>query len=81
MTQHINQEVDINAFYFAGKEMKTFPRQMEYGGRAVTFDSGLRLRLQRGADPVYFFDMSGAEDGMTYRLRQDGNRWTLVGVV
>ena len=78
MTQFINEEVDVNAFYFTGKDMKTFPRSINYGGRAVTFAEGLRLSLQREGRLTYFFDMSGA-DGATYRLRQDGNQWTLVG--
>ena len=78
MTQLINTEVDINAYYFAGKELKTFPRQMEYGGRAITFADGLRLQLQRAGQLTYFFDMRSA-DGATYRLTQEGNRWVLVG--
>jgi hypothetical protein len=80
MTQAINKEVDINAFYFRGKEMRTFPRQMEYGGRAVTFADGLRLCVQREGRSTYLFDMSGV-DGATYRLRQEGNTWLLVGMV
>lgn len=78
MTQFINTEVDVNAYYFAGKEMKTFPRQMEYGGRAITFADGLRLRLQQAGRLTYFFDMRGA-DGETYRLMQEGSRWLLIG--
>ncbi|HVU59681.1 MAG TPA: hypothetical protein VHC98_02485 [Candidatus Saccharimonadales bacterium] len=80
MTQVINQTVDINAFYFVGKELKTFPRQIEYGGRAVTFGSGLRLRVEREGRSVFFFHMS-ALDGETYKLRQDGDEWTLEGVL
>ena len=80
MTHAINEQVDVNAFYFVGKDMKTFPRQMEYGGRAVTFADGLRLRLQRGGQSIYLFNMSGA-DGATYRLRQEGAEWTLVGTL
>lgn len=80
MTQIINQAVDINAFYFVGKEIKSFPRQIEYGGRAITFGSGLRLRVERGGRQLFFFHMSGL-DGATYRLRQDGDQWTLEGVL
>lgn len=60
--------------------MKTFPRQMEYGGQAITFADGLRLRLQRGNRSFYLFNMSGA-DGATYHLRQEGTQWTLVGTL
>jgi hypothetical protein len=78
MTQLINESVNVNAFYFSGHEMKTFPKRMEYQGQAVTFADGLRYLVQRGQDLVKIFDMSGADD-TTYRLRQDGDQWTLVG--
>jgi hypothetical protein len=78
MTNTINAEIDVNAYYFAGKEMKSFPRRISYGGRAVTFADGLRLQLQREGRLTYLYDMS-SDDGATYRLRQDGNQWTLVG--
>lgn len=78
MTQLIDEDVDVRAFYFVGKDLKTFPRQIEYGGRAITFADGLRVQLQRAGQLTCLFDMNGA-DGATYRLRQEGNRWTLVG--
>ena len=78
MTRTINAPVNVSAYYFAGKEMKTFPREIEYGGQAVTFASGLRYLVQRGAEAVRLFDMS-AGDGLTYRLQQTGNNWTLLG--
>ena len=70
-------EVDINAFYFAGKDMKSYPRRMSLGDRAVTFADGLRVKIERGGQLTYLFDMLGA-DGGVYRLRQDGNQWTLL---
>ena len=79
MTQVLNSEVNVNAFYFAGRRMRTFPRQIEYGGQAVTFASGLRYLIHRGSEAIRLFDMS-ADDGQTYRLRQDGERWLLVGL-
>lgn len=82
MTNVINQAVNVNAFYFAGqasgKGLKTFPREIEYGGHEVTFASGLRYLVQRGTEAVKLFDMSSA-DGLTYRLQQQGNNWTLLG--
>jgi len=78
MTNVINQEVSVNAFYFAGQGMKTFPREIEYSGHAVTFKSGLRYLVQRGAEAIKLFDMSGA-DGLTYRLQQQGDNWLLLG--
>ncbi|MCA9326946.1 hypothetical protein KDA14_00270 [Candidatus Saccharibacteria bacterium] len=79
MTQVINQEVHVNAVYFAGAELRTFPREIEYNGQAVTFLDGLRYLVQRGSEAVRVFDMS-ATDGQTYRLRQDGAHWTLLGL-
>ncbi len=78
MTNTINTPVNVNAYYFAGREMKTFPREIEYGGEAVTFRSGLRYLVQRGAEAIQLFDMSAA-DGLTYRLKQTGNSWMLLG--
>lgn len=74
----INQEVDVNAFYFAGKEMKSFPRRISFGDRAVTFAEGLRVSLQREGHLTYLFNML-AEGGDVYCLRQDGDQWILVG--
>jgi hypothetical protein len=78
MTNVINQPVNVSAYYFAGREMKTFPKQIEYGGEAISFMSGLRYLVRRGAEAVKLFDMSGA-DGLTYRLQQNGDNWTLIG--
>ncbi len=77
MTNVINQEVTINSYYFTGREMKTFPQSIEYGGESITFMNGLRYLVQRGAEALQLFDMSGV-DGLTYRLRQDGSSWTLL---
>lgn len=78
MTQVINAPVQVSAYYFSGKEMKTFPRQIEYSGQAVTFMNGLRYLVQRGTqEAIHLFDMSGA-DGLTYRLRQTGDNWILL---
>jgi hypothetical protein len=79
MTQVINSEVNVNAYYFAGSNMRTFPRQIEYGGQHITFANGLRYLVRRGAEAFRLFDMS-ADDGQTYRLRQDGERWLLLGL-
>lgn len=78
MTNIVNEPVNVSAFYFAGREMKTFPRSIEYQGRAVTFADGLRMLVQRGQQLVQIFDMNGA-DGSTYHLRQEGDQWTLIG--
>ena len=56
MTQTINQEVTVNAIYFSGSDMKTFPREIEYDGRAVAFASGLRYLVRRGAEALQLWD-------------------------
>lgn len=78
MSTITNAEIDVNAFYFAGKDMKSFPRRISFGNQAVTFADGLRVAVQRGSELTYLFDML-ATDGGTYRLRQQGNQWTLLG--
>jgi len=78
MTQTINAPVNVSAYYFAGAQMKTFPREIEYSGQAITFRSGLRYLVRRGSEAVRLFDMSGT-DGRTYRLRQTDDAWTLLG--
>ncbi|MBP9761651.1 hypothetical protein KBD11_01130 [Candidatus Saccharibacteria bacterium] len=78
MTQTINQEITINAIYFAGRDMKTFPREIEYAGRAVTFAGGLRYLVARGQEALQLFDMS-SDDGLTYRISRRGDHWTLLG--
>lgn len=79
MTQVINSEINVNAFYFAGRDMRSFPRVIEYGGQAITFAGGLRYLVQKGTAAVRLFDMN-AEDGQTYRIRQDGQQWLLLGL-
>lgn len=78
MTQVINAPVNVSSYYFAGREMKTFPKEIEYGGEAISFASGLRYLVQKGAEAVRLFDMSAA-DGLTYRLQQQGDTWMLLG--
>ncbi len=77
MTHQINTPVNVNSYYFTGREMKTFPQSIEYGGENITFMNGLRYLVQKGAEAVRLFDMSGA-DGRTYRLREDQGNWTLL---
>ena len=79
MNQTINQEVELSAVYFTGREMKTFPQRIQYDGRAITFASGLRYLIHKGANAIKVFDMTAA-DGRTYRLRQDDNTWTLLAM-
>lgn len=71
----VNQEVSVNAFYFAGKS-KMFPRCIEWDGTQYTFRDGLQYMVKSGERALRLFDMSDGE--LTYRLRLEDNRWTLV---
>jgi hypothetical protein len=78
MTHTINTPVNVSSYYFAGSNLKTFPREIEYGGEAISFLTGLRYLVRRGSEAVRLFDMS-TPDGLTYRLQQQGDSWTLLG--
>ena len=74
----INQTVEVNSFYFTqGKQFKSFPARVTLGDQQFCFKSGLQLLVRRGEEVVRLFNMT---DGLTnYRLRQENDRWTLVG--
>ena len=74
----LNSPVDVSAFYFAGKTMRSFPRTIEYQGGVVTFVEGLRLLICQGQSETQLYDME-AESGDTYRLQRQGSQWTLLG--
>lgn len=80
---NINSEVEVTAWFFRpepqGHRLKSFPKRMTWGGRDYNFvEDGLRYLIRRGQELVELFDMSDGH--ATYRLRQDGNHWTLVGI-
>lgn len=81
MRQAINEGVYITAWTFRNKKgLSTFPRRMEYRGRAYTFMDGLRYQVQKGDSTMQIFDMT---DGHTnYRLACDAAQtsWTLVAI-
>jgi hypothetical protein len=80
-TKTINQEVNINAFYFKSREqhLASFPKQMEYAGRQYYFQGGaLRYLVKKGQQLIQLFDVSDGE--ATFRLRQTGDEWRLVSV-
>lgn len=78
MAHAIDTEIDVQAFYFAGKDIKGYPRRISLGDRAVTFADGIRVKVDQGGQLTYLYNML-AEGGALYRLRQVGNQWTLVG--
>jgi hypothetical protein len=80
-TKTIDQEVNINAFYFKNREahLASFPKQMEYAGRQYYFQGGaLRYLVKKGQQLIQLFDVSDGQE--TFRLRQAGDEWRLVSV-
>jgi hypothetical protein len=80
-TKTINQEVNINAFYFKNREehLTSFPKQMEYAGRQYYFaDGALRYLVRKGQQLIQLFDVSDGQE--TFRLRLAGDEWRLVSV-
>ena len=75
----INREVAVTALYFQNsRELKSFPRRIEFDGQEYTFRDGLRYLVQKGQRLIQIFDMT---DGETeYRLKFDtkDQLWTLV---
>lgn len=79
MTQVINKEVEVNAFYFnQGNSFKSFPRAITVDHKRYTFQDGLQMLVQKGQEVVRFFDMT---DGINnFRLRQEQEQWFLVSL-
>lgn len=79
----INREVEITALGFRARPgkrgMQGYPRRMVWGEREVNFvDLGMQYLVRSGQEMVKLFDLSDGNN--TYRLRQAGSRWTLVGM-
>lgn len=80
---NINSEVEVTALYFRpepqARRLKSFPKRMNWGGREYNFvEDGLRFLVRQGQQLTQLFDMSDGQ--ATYRLKQDGDHWTLVGI-
>ncbi len=74
----INATVSVNSFYFKGdSQIKSFPRQMEFGNRQYTFQDGLQHLVRRGQRIFELFDMTDGQT--TYRLARLNNEWRLIG--
>lgn len=73
------ESVEVNAFYFtAGRELKSYPARITLNNRQYDFTSGLQLKIQTGARRLRLFNMTDGQQ--TYRLKQEGGNWTLLGV-
>lgn len=79
----INSEVEITSLGFQrrGQErgLKGYPKRMVWDGREYTFrELSMQYLVRKGQELVQLFDMSDGTS--TYRLRNDGQHWTLVGL-
>ena len=73
----INEIVNVNSFYFQnGREFRSYPRQIEFGNTRFTFQDGLQYVIRQGSSAFKLFDMTDGKT--TFRLRQDGDTWTLI---
>jgi len=74
----INEIVNVSSFYFNnGREFRSYPRQIEFGNTRFTFNDGLQYVIKQGQHAFKLFDMTDGKT--TFRLRQDGDTWTLLG--
>jgi hypothetical protein len=77
----VNEEVNITEVYFKNKKnLKSFPKRMEYQNEEYTFIEGLQYLVQKGQQAIQLFDMT---DGANkYRLKFDDQQfvWTLISI-
>lgn len=76
----INHSVTITAMGF-GRDLRAYPRQMEYGGTTYHFlDAGIRTIVRKGERIIQILTMSDGANN--YRLRSDnqGGSWTLLSI-
>lgn len=82
----INQEVTIDSLYFRNshegtREIKAFPRRMQYGGREYTFiEDGLRYLMKKGQQLFQVFDMTDGNRLFRLKFNPNNQQWVLVGM-
>lgn len=70
--------VNVSSFYFHhGRDFRSFPRQIEFDNRRLTFKDGFQYLVKSGGRMIRLFDMTDGET--TYRLRQEDDQWLLIG--
>jgi hypothetical protein len=78
MKNTINSPVDVTAIGF-GRGMRAYPRRIEFEGVTYDFiDAGLRTVIRSGEKISQIFTMTDGRQ--SYRLRSEGNSWTLLNV-
>lgn len=80
--KHINEDVNITAWYFRNRrQLSTYPKRMEWGGRSYTFSEGLQYSISKAGNTTRIFDMT--DGSLSYRLQctgAEGDAWTLVAI-
>ncbi len=83
----INSEVEITSLAFKPQHsqgqgqrgLQGYPKRMVWDGREYSFrELSMQYLVRKGQELVQLFDMSDGTS--TYRLRNDGQHWTLVGM-
>ena len=78
MKNTINSPVDVTAIGF-GRGMRAYPRRIEFQGVTYDFiDAGLRTVIRSGEKISQIFTMTDGRQ--SYRLKSEGNNWTLLNV-
>ena len=80
MTRQVNNEVEVNAFYFAGtKKVKIFPEQITLGNEHYTFlRSGIQLVISKGQEIIRLFTMT---DGTRrFQIKKINDTWVLLKI-
>lgn len=78
MKNFINQEAEVNAFYFTNKKgLKSYPRKITVQHQQFSFtELIMQYAVRQGQHLIRLFDMTDGKD--TYRLRNEDGRWILV---
>ena len=82
----VNEEVAVTGMYFRPapneRDIKGYPKRMEYEGREYTFmESGLRYLLRKGQQLFEVFDMTDGQRAFRLKFDPEQHIWTLVGVL
>ncbi|HSW81387.1 MAG TPA: hypothetical protein VLG40_03245 [Candidatus Saccharimonas sp.] len=77
----VNEGVTITSLAFRStRDFTTYPRRMEFQGRAYTFQNGLQYLIKKGGSITRIFDMVD-NAGASYRLKcDDAHSWTLLAI-
>lgn len=78
----INAAIEVTALGFLNKkdqhQLESFPKRMVWGDREYNFvDMTMQYLVKKGHDLIKLFDVT--DGNVQYRLRLEGESWTLVG--